>query len=106
MIYSVKCANWIGVWTFVLMALPAVYRRTGTIFRNKDSEPATEDQFVLIVELLDIYNRVVRTGVLVHYLMLFQPQVCSAGWINAVTLTTLVTNKDKESLDLPIDRRT
>ena len=105
MIYSVKCANWIGVWTLVLMALPAVYRRTSTI-RHKDSEPATEDQFVLIVELLDIYNRVVSTGVLVHYLMLSQPQVRSAGWINAVTLTTLVTNKDKESLDLPIDRRT
>ena len=77
-----------------------------TNFCNKDSVPATEDHFGLIVELLDIYNKVVHTGELVHCQMLSPPQVPKAGWINAVTLTTQVTNKDKECLDLPFDRIT
>jgi len=48
------------------MALPDVDHPTGTNLHNQDSEPVTENLFVLTVATLVTYNKAVHIGVLVH----------------------------------------
>lgn len=85
------------------MALPDVDHPTGTNLHNQDSEPVTENLFVLTVATLVTYNKAVHIGALVQCKMHFQllrPNVeCNNGTIH----TILDTSQGKDSYHL-VDR--
>lgn len=87
------------------MALPNMDHPTGTNLNSQDSEPVTEDLFVLIVVTLVTNNKAVHIGAFAQYKMHFQPLGPNAKWNNRKIHTILDTSQGKESYHL-INRNT
>lgn len=71
------------------MALPDEDHPTGTNLHNQDSEPVTENLFVLTVATLVTYSKAVHIGVLARYQMHFHPLGPNVEWHNGAIHTIL-----------------